>query len=436
VSLRCHSVPTASQTAAVEIKVISAEQKWSLFLGCREASFSPSLGQQTLREKLFCVHAKLRMITRKSTSLVGGAVSGNLAGKKRVPRPSQPFSPSSEAGAAGKKARKGASPAARKALLQVPEVQAEEQSGQQEAAGSSTVRVGAASSGTHWESLTVSMRERFVTFVGITEGIIPKDTAAHPGEGKAPKGTGLLLGPWDRQDPDLQDLMSAARKGDRAKLKAALTDHMGRSSVGLNKLLPTQRKEYGAYKVAEAYLALIAEGMEALESVLAEASLGNEAVARFVRDKILGSPAHPAYWTGGAGAELTTHIRVHLLRLLVEREDPAGTWSNMETSVTQTSALSPFGVKEREAARKLALKEAKPSPSQKKSGSASVGSSGKGVKRARVQSSRSQGDGPKEKVCTACGKEGHKAWEGACEPGRKWIAGKKAAGTWREHGQF
>jgi hypothetical protein len=257
-----------------------------------------------------------------------------------------------------------------------------------------------------------------------------------PGEDKAPKGTGLLLGPWDRQDPDLQDLMSAARKGDRARLKAALTDHMGRSSVGLNKLLPTQRKEYGAYKVAEAYLALIAEGMEALESVLAEASLGNEAVARFVRDKILGSPAHPAYWTGGAGAELTTHIRVHLLRLLVEREDPAGTWSNMETSVTQTSALSPFGVKEREAARKLALKEAKPSPSQKKSGSASGGSASKGVKRARVQSSRSQGDGPKEKVCTACGKEGHKAWEGACEPGRKWIAGKKAAGTWREHGQF
>ena len=37
-SLSCHFVPTASQTAAVEIKIISAEQKWSLFRGCREAS--------------------------------------------------------------------------------------------------------------------------------------------------------------------------------------------------------------------------------------------------------------------------------------------------------------------------------------------------------------------------------------------------------------
>ena len=45
-SLRCNGVPTASQTAAVEIMYISAEQKWSLFLGCREASFSLFSGKR------------------------------------------------------------------------------------------------------------------------------------------------------------------------------------------------------------------------------------------------------------------------------------------------------------------------------------------------------------------------------------------------------
>jgi hypothetical protein len=55
-------------------KVISAEQKWSLFLGCREASFSPSLGQQTLREKLFCVHAT-HPPARRREHRVGGVRS-------------------------------------------------------------------------------------------------------------------------------------------------------------------------------------------------------------------------------------------------------------------------------------------------------------------------------------------------------------------------
>ncbi len=68
-----------------------------------------------------------RMITRKSTSLVGGAVSGNVTGKKRVSKPKEPFSPSSTVGTASKKARRAPSPSARQAILPGVGEQVEEQ---------------------------------------------------------------------------------------------------------------------------------------------------------------------------------------------------------------------------------------------------------------------------------------------------------------------
>jgi hypothetical protein len=85
---------------------------------------------------------------------------------------------------------------------------------------------------------------------------------------------------------------------------------------------------------------------------IAEASLGSEAVVRLVREKLQGSPAHPAFWTGGAGADLVKQVRVNQLRLQGEREDPAGTWAHMEAKVLELPAMSAFGMKKREEAMK------------------------------------------------------------------------------------
>jgi hypothetical protein len=205
----------------------------------------------------------------------------------------------------------------------------------------------------------------------------------------------------------------------------------------LDSLSRAQRAEYGAYKVAEVYLGFICEGMEALEEALAEASLRNEAVAKFVKDKLHGSQVHPAFWKGGAGGDLVKHICVNQLRLQVEREDPEGTWSHMEAKVSELPAMSAFGMKEREEARKLAMKELK-SPSSSQDSASTLGApSVKGAGSSRAKAFRSSGgQGTKEPVCHACGEKGHKAYESACEPGRAWVERKKASGTWREPGEY
>jgi hypothetical protein len=228
-------------------------------------------------------------------------------------------------------------------------------------------------------------------------------------------------------------MMSAARDGDRVKLEAALEDHMGRSSLKLDKLSSAQRTEYGAYKLSEAYLGLVCEEMEALEEVFGEAALGCEPVARFIREKIVGSPADPAYWKPAKpGGKLTAHIRGHQLRLFVERESPPGTWARMVSKVSELPVMSAFGAKECKEAKKQALKDVKPSSSQPKAGSAREGA-GKGAGGSRSSwTSESAKKNFKDNGCHACKRMGHKAYEGKCVEGRKWIAEKKAAGEWRE----
>jgi hypothetical protein len=251
-------------------------------------------------------------------------------------------------------------------------------------------------------------------------------------EGDKPEGVGKYLGAWDTENPDLREIMGAIRTGPRGKLDAALDDHMGRSSLKLDKLSSAQRTEYGVYKVTEAYLALICEDMEALEEVFAEASLGSEEVARFIREKIAGSPADPAYWKSAkTGGKLTAHILGHQLRLFVERECPAGTWSRMVSKVSDMPVMSAFGAKECEEAKKQALKEAKPSPSQPKAGPARAGAA-KGAGGSRSSWTPASAKKGSKDECHACKSPGHKAYEGKCAEGRKWIAAKKAAGDWRD----
>ena len=253
-------------------------------------------------------------------------------------------------------------------------------------------------------------------------------------------GAVKYLGPWDRRHPDLQLMMNAARECDKVKLEIAVQDHMGRSSLKLNMLQPSQRLEYGAYKTMEARLGLVAEGMETLAAEYAEAALRNESVARFYQDKVVGTPGDPAYWETGAGAELVSHLRVQQLRLAVTRDDPPGTWEKMENKVSELPEMSALGVKEREEAKKQALKEVKAAPSQKKSaparagGSASTAKSGAGGSYSKFSRSPATGVA-RDIVCHACKGPGHCARDGVCEPGRKWIAAKKAAGTWRDSGR-
>jgi hypothetical protein len=251
-------------------------------------------------------------------------------------------------------------------------------------------------------------------------------------EGDKLEGVGRYLGPWDRSNPDLRDMMSAIGKGERVKLEAAVDDHMGRGSLKLDKLSSAQRAEYGAYKVAEAYLALMCEEMEALEGVSAEASLGSEEVARFIREKIAGSPADPAYWkSANPGGKLTAHIRGQQLRLFVEREYPTGTWSKMVSKVSELPVMSAFWAKECEEVKKQALKEVTPSSSQQKAGSAREGA-GRGAGGSRSSWTPAPAKKSSKDECHACKSSGHKAYEGKCAEGRRWIAAKKVAGDWRE----
>ena len=487
------------------------------------------------------------MITTRKSSVKGGAVSGNLLGK-RLPKPKSQFSPSSGSGATesdNKKAKKSHGPTAKKAILQNAEP-TEAGSENQQAEASSSGRAGSSEAGagaaSQWDGLSVSMRTRFASYLGELKDIFPTDGSkrtAHQverafeeakewinrktmedalaclytfeggtGAGKKDEGTaskppslrgeasrtsssvavvgesqlvpplipsmnggsdmfremaslvaaeadqavmggagrnkvspevdklegvGRYLGTWDRSNPDLRGMMSAAREGDRVKLEAELEDHMGRSSLKLDKLSSAQRTEYGAYKLSEAYLGLVCEGMEALEEVFGEAALGCEPVARFIREKIAGSPADPAYWKPAKpGGKLTAHIRSHQLRLFVERESPPGTWARMVSKVSELPVMSAFGAKECEEAKKQALKDVKPSSSQPKAGSAREGA-GKGAGGSRSSwTSESAKKNFKDNGCHACKRTGHKAYEGKCVEGRKWIAEKKAAGEWRE----
>jgi hypothetical protein len=208
---------------------------------------------------------------------------------------------------------------------------------------------------------------------------------------------------------------------------------MGRGSLKLDKLSSARRTEYEAYKVAEAYLGVISERMEGLEGAYAEASLGSESFARVFREKIAGSPADPAYWTSTKpGGKLTAHIRGHQLRLLVERECPAGTWSRMASKVSEIPAMSAFGAKECEEAKKQALKDVKSSSLHQKAGPAKEGAAkGAGGARSSWTSDSAKTKNLKEEACHACKSTGHKAYEGKCAEGRKWISEKKAAGKWR-----
>ena len=246
------------------------------------------------------------MITTRKSSVKGGAVSGNLLGK-RLPKPKSQFSPSSGSGATGsdnKKAKKSHGPTAKKAILQNDEpTEAELVNQQAEASSSGRTGSSEADAGTasQWDGLSVSMRTRFASFLGELKGIYPTDGSKKTApqverafeaakewiNQKTMEDALACLYTWDRSNPDLRGMMSAARDGDRVKLEAALEDHMGRSSLKLDKLSSAQRTEYGAYKLSEAYLGLVCEEMEDMEEVFAEASLGCEPVARFIREKIV-----------------------------------------------------------------------------------------------------------------------------------------------------
>ncbi len=479
------------------------------------------------------------MIQTRRSSVQGGAVSGNLLGK-RLSKPKSQFSLSSGSGASesgNKKAKRNHGSVARKAILQEDEPTAVEPADRQ-AEASSSVRTGSSATGagtsSQWDAVSVSMKVRFASLLGVSEGIYPTDGSkaklsqieqameaakewinqrtmedalvclytfdSWTGAGRKDAGTSskqpsvqgetsrtsssvagvgesqfvtplipranavhdmfrdvasmvaveddqAVLGGAGRnkapredeksegvgRNPDLQDMMRAAREGDRFKLEASLADHMGRSSLKLERLSPSQRTEYGAYKLAETYLGLICGDMEALEEVYAEASLGNEAVARFIREKVAGSPADPAYWRPARpGGKLISHVRGHQLRLIVEKEYPAGTRPIVEAKASELPMMSAFGAKVCEEASKQALKDVKQALSQQKHGSTKEGAD-KGAGSSRPPGTPETAKrGNRGLGCHACGSSEHRAYEEKCEEGRKWVAGKRAAGTWRE----
>ena len=264
------------------------------------------------------------------------------------------------------------------------------------------------------------------------DGAIASASVATQGKGaddKKPVGVGKYLWAWDTLNHDFREMVRAIQDDDMIKLEAAVTDHMGRGSLKLSKLCPRDRAEYRALKIMEVHLGLITEEMEDLKTALAEASVGSEQVARFVRERLEKTPAHPGYWKQGPGARLVTHVRGELLRLQVMREDPPGTWERLQAKVTELPTLSALGAKEREEARKQALKESKPSSSQSKANNKGAKEAGGAERQGYRGSSASRGSGAQagssERKCWACGEFGHSYWEGKCPEGRKRVEAQK-----------
>ena len=257
--------------------------------------------------------------------------------------------------------------------------------------------------------------------------------------GKAP-GVAKLLNEWNLQDAFLRDLVAALSARDQSKVQELMADHVVRPSVGLKGRPAHETTEYAFVKVCDGYLASIHTAMEKLEKDLSRAVVANPLEARFCIDAARGTPGDPAFWRAGVGADFISHVRGHgLLRMKVEREDPAGTWTRMHAKVTEHPELSAFGQKEREEAKKQAQKESKP-PQQRKRGAAGrkSGVSGGAAKKAKTapEASTTEQSPPAASStlgvkCYACKAMGHRFWENKCAEGRKWIAERIKAGGGR-----